>query len=119
MSRQLIDRLWESKWLKVQGATWGHLKARPGAHRGYMIFTRGEYGDLISIASDFEGVSSSPWFYQAQQDFIGDQTGLEGGKIYIFAGLYIRKRGDDCGRFEGSIRHLDLSSAVDAALSFK
>lgn len=102
MPKELVDALAEGKWLKTQSETWGHLKAKPGTHRGYMVFACGEYGDIISVVSHFEGVSGSPWFFQAHTDFINHQE-LERGMLYRFVGEYRRSRGDDCGSFHGSV----------------
>lgn len=112
MAKELVDALSEGKWLKVQQGTWGHLKAKPGHHRGYMVFACGEYGDIVSIVSDFDGVSGSPWFFQAHNDFIGDHA-LERGKLYIFRGEYRRKKGDDCGHFVGDVKALDPASLLN------
>ena len=38
----------------VMHQTWGHLKVdRRKRHRGYILFTAGEYRDLVVIKSDF------------------------------------------------------------------
>jgi len=112
----LIDTLQESKWLRVQKETWGQLKAKPGAHRGYMVFACGEYGDLVSIVSDFENVSGSPWFFQSHQDFIGEHA-LERGKLYVFTGEYRRKKGDDCGHFVGKVTEVDPKSLLNSVVT--
>lgn len=114
MSRILTDFLSEGKWKKVQEETWGHLKAKPGHHRGYMVFACGEYGDLVSIASDFEGVSGSPWFFQSHQDFIAEHAPKR-GKLYVFVGEYRRLKGDDCGRFVGKVTPVDPASLLNKA----
>ena len=106
MPKELIDQLWEGKWRVVQEVAWGHLRAEPGEHRGYMIFTCGEYGDIVSIISEFEGAGGSPWFYQAQQGFLFEQE-VEDGCVYVFVGTYTMNKGDDCGRFVGEVTEMD------------
>lgn len=104
--KALLDALEEGKWLRIQRDTWGHLKAKPGSHRGYMIFALGEYGDFVSIASRFDTVPGSPWFHQSHMDFISEHA-LERGKLYVFVGEYHRGKRDDCGHFTGEVKEID------------
>lgn len=116
MPRELIDNLSEGKWLRVQEETWGHLKAKPGHHRGWMVFTCGEYGDLISVRSDFKSVPASPWFFQSHEDFICENA-TERGKLYLFVGEYVRRTGDDCGHFVGKVTEINPVCLLNAELT--
>ena len=114
--KELIDALWESKWLAAQNETWGHLKAKPGAHKGYMLFTCTEYGITLPIVSDF-GVGGSPWFYQAQHDFVYAQN-TEEGEIYLFVGYYtMPATKDSVGYFDGKVERLDLKQLLTPCIS--
>jgi hypothetical protein len=66
--------------------TWGHLAPEPRKrHKGYLLFAFGEFGDMISIKSDFKGLSDSPWFYDALNDFM-DKHSKRRGTVYRFDG---------------------------------
>jgi len=106
MSHILEDVVGGSKVKRVMRETWGHLRAKPGRHRGILIFACTEYGQPAVIRSDFEGVSGSPWYFQAEQEFV-NRHAVDSASVYVFRGDYVRRKGDDCGRFEGDIRKID------------
>jgi len=107
MTRDLVDFMAASKAKKAIKDTWGHLRAKPGKHTGYIIYTCAEYGELVSIASSFSGVSGSPWFYQAQHDFMANNSPNR-GEIYLFTGYYKLGKGEDnVGSFHGDISEID------------
>jgi hypothetical protein len=88
--------------------TWGHLK--PGKDRtyeGWILYTVGEYGDIVSIGSHFIGLTSSPWYYEDLHDFLGD-NGEARGHIYIFEGTYCRNRAN---KFIGQFGKRTVSAA--------
>ena len=92
------------KAVDVQNDTWGHLK--PDDTTFYdvvLLYTQGEYGDIVSIASSFEDLQSSPWLYEDLHAFLGDNA-EEDGKIYLFEGTYCRTR---TKKFMGIFRNID------------
>lgn len=50
--------------------TWGHLAPRAGWHRGKVLFTHGEYGDIVPLRVDIDDVDDSPWFFQGLCTFL-------------------------------------------------
>lgn len=110
MSGTLLDAFSQSKASAVREDTWGHLKAKPRHHHeGAMIFALDEYGGRVtSLHSEFSGVGSSPWFYQAHQDFMSEHA-AEPGMVYVFRGYYVRTDApDDCGRFVGDVKTCNI-----------
>ena len=90
----------------VMHQTWGHLKVdRRKRHRGYILFTAGEYRDLVVIKSDFGDVPDSPWFYTHIHDFISKKAGKreQCGKGFRFDGFY-RVCLNGVGQFIGKTR---------------
>lgn len=80
------------KVAEVMDDTWGHLKPAKGrTYDGWILYTVGEYGDIVVIGSKFEELESSPWLYEDIHDFIGD-NGEERGLIYLWQGTYCRAR---------------------------
>jgi hypothetical protein len=80
------------KAAEIMADTWGHLKPKKDkTYFGWILYTRGEYGDIVSIGSYFTGLASSPWYYEDLHDFLGDNS-EEHGHIYIFEGTYCRSR---------------------------
>lgn len=67
---------------EVQAATWGHLAPKKNkTYRGRVVYAVGLFGDdplnPTVIVSDFKGLDSSPWYYDALSDFIGELRGSE------------------------------------------
>jgi hypothetical protein len=116
--RELIDNIDTVRAASVQKETWGHLAPKPMAtYTGYIVFAVGEYGDTMVVRSHFRSekagvLSSSPWYYQDEQDFVSGKRQSVG--IYRFEGTYTkRKEPDQCWmnapcKFEGTIRRLEM-----------
>lgn len=93
----------------VRRETWGHLAPeKDRTYKGRVLFAVGCFGsdDLnpTVIASDFEDLSSSPWYYDALHDFIGDlrrrqrRGRWEEGCVYEFKGTFLNYE------FDGTLR---------------
>ena len=92
---------------RVMHDTWRHLLPEKGReYPGTMLFTKGEYGDCISIKSEFKGLPSSPWFYDAQQDFIFEQA-KDKGVLYWFEGKFRRWKNGKM-RFSGTVQKMKI-----------
>jgi len=90
---EIVDAYAARKAADVRQDTWGHLKPKDHtSYEGFILYTLGEYGDLVVIQSDFGGLDSSPWLYEDIHDFIGD-NGEEDGHVYLWQGTYSRNRG--------------------------
>jgi len=89
----------------VAANTWGHLAPEPRRpYPGYIVFTYGQWGDIIPIDAAFVGLPDSPWFYDDLCSFIDDRA-VTRGTIYRFDGSYMKyKNGKGC--FRGTIRTL-------------
>lgn len=78
--------------VKMMEATWGHLAPkRNTTYCGRLIFAVGCFGsdplNPIPIVCEFEGLDSSPWFYEAVQSFMQAQKTKE-GCVYEFRGSF-------------------------------
>lgn len=88
--------------------TWGHLAPkRNKQYTGYIVFAVGCFGsDPLNptvIQCDFGDLDSSPWFYDALTEFVGDEANRgEAGNVYRFDGTFKNFE------FEGTIRRLIL-----------
>lgn len=60
----------QQKWLQYE-ETWGHLYPKPGDHPGYMVVAHSDYSSqgVVVVHEEFEGVESSPWFYEWMTGF--------------------------------------------------
>ncbi|MCY1197876.1 hypothetical protein D9M72_92440 [compost metagenome] len=90
----------------VMHQTWGHLKVdRRKRHPGYILFTAGEFRDVVVINSEFDDVPDSPWFYTHIHDFIMKKAGRreQCGKVFRFDGYY-RVCLNGVGQFIGKVR---------------
>jgi hypothetical protein len=72
--------------------TWGHLAPKKGkTYPGRIVYAVGCFGDdplnPLPIFCEFDGLDSSPWFYNALIDFISGQENEE-GCIYEFKGTF-------------------------------
>ena len=95
------------KEAEVRNDTWGHL--RPKADRtynGFILYVQGMYGDIVCIASDFNGLTSSPWLYEDIHEFIGC-NGEEDGKVYLWRGTYCIDRDK---KFIGSFKNVSADT---------
>lgn len=91
----------------VTQETFGHLAPQKGkTYKGHIIFAVGCFGsDDINptpLECEFEGLDSSPWFFEAMNDFLRDLK-TEAGKVYRFDGR-VRNY-----KFRGKVRELILS----------
>lgn len=104
----MLDAYGARRAAEVMDDTWGHLKPKTATtYEGWILYCVGGYGDVVSIASDFAGLASSPWLYEDLHDFLGD-NGEERGFIYIWEGTYCRARGS---KFMGQFGKRDAGLA--------
>lgn len=71
--------------------TWGHLApVKNRTYNGRVVYAVGCFGDdelnPTPIFAEFRGLDSSPWFYEALCEFIGDLDGNEVGYVYEWTG---------------------------------
>src|SRR5687768_11205030 len=91
-----------ANYVAVQEATWGHLAPEKGrTYTGSMLFTQSEYGDIVVIRANFEGLDDSPWLFEALNNFAADHA-IDPGAIYLFRGTFRNYR------FRGPVSKLDL-----------
>lgn len=99
MSHQCIaDAMapWEAHYKeKVMQATWGHLAPKKNkTYKGRVVFAVGCFGsddhNPMPISSEFEELSSSPWFYDALMEFLRDipKDQRESGNVYEWVGTF-------------------------------
>lgn len=65
--------------------TWGHLAPNKNTtYKGYILFCKSEYnsGSITLISTKFDGLDSSPWFYDAIHDYLYSIKGLNEGAVY-------------------------------------
>lgn len=120
-----IDAHYRSEVLKN---TWGHLAPyKNRTYRGRIVFAVGCFGsdDLNPTVIDCEmrnptlgSLDSSPWFYDALSEFLGDMVTLgrdgddepeviEAGGVYRWEGALKNYE------FRGTVRRLDLVARID------
>lgn len=89
---------------RVMVSTWGHLIPKRGTpHKGFILFTIGEYGQITPIQSRFENVADSPWFWDHQQDYIYKEGKKRPrGAVLRFDGHYVMFKNGK-GRFTGKV----------------
>jgi hypothetical protein len=103
----------------VMAATWGHLEPEPRVeYRGDIVFTHGEYGDIVVIrtrlarpnrANAFlptEELPGSPGYFDDEQTFVSRQR-MEQGRVYKWTGKYVRFKNGRC-RFSGVTKEVTL-----------
>lgn len=71
--------------------TWGHLApVKNRTYKGRVVYAVGCFGDdelnPTPLVADFRGLDSSPWFYEALCEFIGELEGNESGCVYEWTG---------------------------------
>lgn len=79
--------------------TWGHLAPKKNkTYRGRVVYAIGCFGsdrlNPTTLVSEWNGLDSSPWFYEALHDWLGEQENAEGCvyeligsfRNYVFAG---------------------------------
>ena len=102
----------------VLSETWGHLApSRNRTYRGFIVFAIGWYGDgplnPMILESEFKGLDSSPWFYEAINEYVsslqhsnhkscfGPATyDLPPGSVYRFDGTFRNYK------FKGAIKQI-------------
>ena len=72
--------------------TWGHLAPRRDkTYRGHITFAVGCFGDdplnPTALSCEFQGLDSSPWFFDAMAEFFSNLK-LEPGGVYRFQGTF-------------------------------
>jgi hypothetical protein len=77
---------------RVMAETWGHLAPKKNkTYRGTMVIAVGCYGDdplnPTVLRTDWGDLDSSPWWFGAMQDYIGDLD-LEEGRVYRWEGTF-------------------------------
>lgn len=79
---------------RVAAEVWGHLAPQLGTiYRGTVLFAHSDYGDgTVPIATDFDDLPSSPWFYDGMCSFLMDHRSENGnaveGKVFRWTGTY-------------------------------
>lgn len=73
-------------------ATWGHLAPRKNrTYGGRVIWALGCFGsdhlNPVPLVCEFDGLSSSPWFYEALIDFLSEHS-TEEGTLWRFDGTF-------------------------------
>lgn len=69
----------------ISQSTWGHLAPTKNiTYRGEVFFCKSEFnsGSITLIASKFDELESSPWFYDSIHEFLYSIDKLEEGKVY-------------------------------------
>ena len=102
----IIDAYAERKEQQVLQDTWGHLAPKKGkSYKGTMIYAHGVYGDIVLLYATFEKLNSSPWLFEAMQEYLGGHCEDEG--IYKWEGCF-EKLDEGCYCFGGEIKKLDF-----------
>lgn len=114
----IVDVYAERKRQQVMQDTWGHLAPQRGkSYKGIMVYAHGGYGDIVLLDATFENLSSSPWLFEAMQEYIGENCKDEG--VYKWEGCF-EKLDDGCYCFDGEIKRLDFEDIFpDQALQAK
>lgn len=98
---------------QVMTETFGHLAPHPRQkYSGEILFTHGEYGDIIVIRNEIE-IEDSPWFFEDIQEFVAGRmvqgvgayvkrTLIKTGAVYRFTGYYMKFR-NGAYRFSGKV----------------
>lgn len=85
----------------VMADTFGHLAPKKNkVYPGYIVFAVGCFGNdplnPVALECEFKGLNSSPWFFEAMEDFTRSCDTEEGG-VY---------------RFDGKFRNYEFSGVV-------
>jgi len=93
--------------------TWGHLAPRRNkTYRGSLVFAVGAFGnDPLNptlLTMDFGDLDSSPWLFDAMEEFARAQKG-EPGAVYRFDGTFRNYQ------FKGVVRRLTLVMTEDVS----
>lgn len=92
---------------KVMHDTWGHLAPEPRKpFIGHILWTYSDWGIITPIRSMFEGLSESPWLFEALTDFISEKSKKQGG-IYRFDGTVMMCKNGKF-KFSGKVRAVKI-----------
>jgi hypothetical protein len=99
---------------QVMAETWGHLAPkRNKIYRGHVTFAIGCFGsdhlNPTCLSCEFEDLESSPWFFDALNDFL-QSLETEAGCVYRFDGTFRNYE------FKGTVKTV-YNSAVAAEQS--
>jgi hypothetical protein len=91
---------------EVMSNTWGHLAPHKNkTYRGHIVFAVGCFGsdhlNPTALECEFKGLDSSPWFFDAMQNFLRNMETSE-GHVYRFDGTFRNYE------FKGRVRELKL-----------
>ncbi len=91
---------------QVEEETWGHLAPRRNrTYQGHIVFAVGCFGNdplnPVALECDFGELESSPWFFDALEDFMRAQEKPE-GTVHRFDGTFRNYV------FRGKVRQLRL-----------
>ena len=107
----IVDAYAERKFQRVMKDTWGHLKATPGRHKGFIVlYWSGYGGDYGVLDSSFEGVEDSPWLYDHMLlyvEYLQDSKKIDQGHVWRFDGEYVLR--EKSFRFVGRVRQVDTT----------
>jgi hypothetical protein len=70
---------------RVLSDTWGYLAPEKNTtYKGQILFCKSEYksGSISLISSKFDGLDSSPWFYDSIYEYLNSLDYLEYGEVY-------------------------------------
>lgn len=70
--------------------TWGHLAPiKNKTYKGTILFSKSEYcsGSITLIATKFQELDSSPWFYDSVYDYLRSLP-LQEGTVYTLAATF-------------------------------
>lgn len=118
MSSQTFADVWapvEAHYrAQVMEATWGHLAPRKNkTYRGHITFALGCFGSdhLNPTALECEiGLDSSPWFFEAMEDFLRSLGGEEGA-VYRWEGAFRNYE------FKGTVHRIPLTIPTNGGSS--
>ena len=87
---------------QVRADTWGHLApVKNKSYRGTLVYAVGCLGNdplnPIALSCEFESLDSSPWFYDAVQEFMQSRDNAS-GCVYEFKGTFKNYK------FKGTVR---------------
>jgi hypothetical protein len=87
---------------KAVESIFGHLA--PEEHKtyqGFILFCKTDWGRVVPIQSEFDGLGDSPWFYDVLMEYI-EKNAKECGKIYRFNGAFKNYE------FTGAVKEMEL-----------
>lgn len=105
----IVDVYGDRKTEQVMRETWGHLAPeKDKTYTGRIVFAVGCFAtdrlNPTTLFFKFEELESSPWFYEAMEEWLQSGT-FDEGCVYEFKGTFKDYK------FEGKIRRI-LKSAI-------